>query len=80
LEKKMKKTLNLALITAMFATLAFADDGNQGSGGRTCDPSVDPTCHPAANPGGGNGGDTGYEMGFGEIVIRVITNTIDLIG
>jgi hypothetical protein len=79
LEKKMKKTFNFALITAMFATMAFADDGNQGSGGRTCDPLVDPTCHPAANMAG-NGEDTGYEMGFGEIVIRIVTDAVDLIG
>ena len=76
----MKKTLNVTLITAMFAALAFADDGNQGSGGRTCDPLTDPTCHPAANPAGNNGEDPGYEMGFGDIVIRVITDTMDLVG
>jgi hypothetical protein len=77
LEKKMKKTLNLALITAMFATFAIAEDGNQGSGGRTCDPTLDPACHPVANPMfGGSGDDTAYEMGFGEIVLRVVTDTI----
>ncbi len=78
----MKKTLNLALITTMFATLAFADDGNQGSGGRTCDPQTDPTCHPVAHldgDGNGNGEDTGYELGFDGILIRIITDTIDLI-
>ena len=76
----MKKTLNLALATAMFATFAIADDGNQGSGGRTCDPLVDPACHPIANPIGGGDAGTGYEMGFDEIVIRILTDAIDLVG
>ena len=76
----MKKTLNLALITAMFATLAFAEDGNQGSGGRSCNPETDPLCHPAANPGSNNGEETGYELGFGDIVIRIATDAIRIIG
>jgi len=76
----MKKTLNLALITAMFATFAIADDGNQGSGGRSCNPETDPLCHPAANPAGNNGEGTGYDVNFGGIIIRIVTDAIEIIG
>jgi hypothetical protein len=76
MEKKMKKTLNAALLVALFATISIAEDGNQGSGGRNCDPNVDPTCHPAANPGGCTGED---EIGIGEIVIRSILDAIELV-
>jgi len=76
MEKKMKKTLNAALLMALFATISIADDGNQGSGGRNCDPTVDPNCHPVANPGGYTGED---EIGIGEIVINGILYTIELL-
>jgi hypothetical protein len=76
MEKKMKKTLNAALSIALFATISIADDGNQGSGGRHCDPNVDPTCQPAVNPGETGSGD-GFRIG--EIVIRGILDAIELI-
>ena len=75
MEKKMKKTLNAALLVALFATISIADDGNQGSGGRNCDPILDPACHPATNMGGNNED----EIRIGEIVIRGILDAIELI-
>jgi len=70
----MKKTLNATLFLALFATISIAEDGNQGSGGRNCDPNVDPTCHPVANLGGY----TGIDL-IEETMIRGVLDVFELI-
>lgn len=37
----MKTTMKLALLFAMLCTAVLAGDGNQGTGGRNCDPNVE---------------------------------------
>lgn len=76
MEKTMKKTLNAALFLALFAAVSFAEDGNQGSGGRSCDPNVNPTCTIAAPI------DTGEETGMvliGEALIRGLLGVFELL-
>ena len=34
----MKLTLKIFLVICLFSSVAFADDGNMGSGGKTCPP------------------------------------------
>ena len=76
----MKNTMKLMIVLTFLCGSVIADDGNQGSGGRTCNPEVDPTCT-IANPGG-NGGDDVFVQNpdtFGEIVFGVIENVLYLI-
>jgi hypothetical protein len=79
----MKNTIKLTLALALFSGIALADDGNQGTGGRTCNPATDPTCHGAAaisnDPKGVSG--EGDEITIGGIVIGVIEDaTLFLLG
>ena len=73
----MKNTIKLTLALALFCGIAIADDGNQGTGGRTCNPLVDPACHNAAI----SNDDPSGEITIGGIVIRVIeASTLFLLG
>lgn len=44
----MKTTVKLMLVVCLLGSIAIADDGNQGNGGRTCGGPNQPVC------GGGN--------------------------
>lgn len=72
----MKKTMNVALAVALFCGAAMAGDGNQGSGGRQCDPNADPTCTPAPlanlDPSGG--------VTVDGILISIFTDVISILG
>ena len=80
----MKNTIKLTLTLALFCGVALADDGNQGTGGRDCNPALDPTCHNAPV----QSGDTTttdiegtVQITIGEIVIGVIKDgTLFLLG
>lgn len=44
----MKTTVKLMLVVCLLGSIALADDGNQGTGGRNCGGQNQPVC------GGGN--------------------------
>ena len=73
----MKNTIKMTLALALFAGIAVADDGNQGTGGRTCNPLTDPSCHTGAAQNNNSGiqtGETG-EITIEDIVVGVIEGT-----
>ena len=75
MEKMMKRTLNATLFLALFASISLADDGNQGSGGRNCDPNVNPACTAPAPI-------DGEEMGIvliGETLVRGVIGAFELV-
>ena len=82
----MKNTIKLTLALALFAGMAMADDGNQGTGGRTCNPLTDPTCHTGAMQTADEnelGGEVsiGGQGSIGGLVIGVIEeSTLFLLG
>ncbi len=45
----MKLTLKLFLVVCLFSSVAFAEDGNMGGGGKAC-PQGQQTCHVAEQP------------------------------
>jgi hypothetical protein len=66
----MKTTMKLMLVLALFCTMTFADDGNQGSGGRTCGGEGQPPCEPpcTVNCGGGIAAPTDPDMDAIDII------------
>ena len=76
----MKNTIRLTLALALFCGIALADDGNQGTGGRTCDPLTDPTCHSAPIQSGDENDLTG-DITIDVVITGVIENsTLFLLG
>ena len=45
----MKLTLKLILVICLFSSIAFAEEGNMGGGGKAC-PQGQQTCRPAEQP------------------------------
>ena len=74
----MKNTIKLTLALALFSGMALADDGNQGTGGRSCNPATDPICRMPVQSDDDRG--MSGEITIGWIVIGVIEETLFLLG
>jgi hypothetical protein len=77
----MKTTLKIVLLSTLFFTSVFADDGQQGTGGRTCPPEctaeAPQNCPPGCPaPGGGRSASEDAEDGVDG---TIFTDTLKLI-
>ena len=70
----MKNTIKITLALALFCGVALADDGNQGTGGRSCNPLVDPACSTAPTQNDGQNDQAGT-ISISGIVLGVIQKT-----
>ena len=68
--------MKMMLALALFCSAGFAEDGNQGSGGRNCDPAVQATCDAAANLAG----EPEDVIIIDDIIIEAIGEVIFLLG
>ena len=71
----MKNTIKITLALALFSGFAMADDGNQGTGGRSCDLGADPACRTAAVEEA-QAKDLSGEISVGGIVLAVIEDGV----